>query len=115
MVNDLDTFFADTIKELNCYTEEVKDHFQERAKEQDELKKKIYEARVKMVTLVERFFNDFEKEVNKSVIAYNDSMKESYGKVEEQISKVKTELESKSSCLGNEKVLKTIIGFHAKN
>jgi hypothetical protein len=46
------------------------------------LKKKIYEARVKMVTLVERFFNDFEKEVNKSVIAYNDSMKESYGKVE---------------------------------
>jgi hypothetical protein len=83
VVNDLDTFFADTIKELNCYTEEVKDHFQERAKEQDELKKKIYEARVKMVTLVERFFNDFEKEVNKSVIAYNDSMKESYGKVEE--------------------------------
>lgn len=68
-----------------------------------------------MVTLVERFFNDFEKEVSKSVVSYNDSMKESYGKIEESISKVKGELELKSAYLGNEKVLKTIIGFYAKN
>lgn len=54
-----------------------------------------------MVTLVERFFNDFEKEVSKSVVSYNDSMKESYGKVEESISKVKGELELKSAYLGN--------------
>lgn len=41
-----------------------------------------------MVTLVERFFNDFEKEVNKSVANYNDSMKENYGKVENHIEKL---------------------------
>jgi hypothetical protein len=68
-----------------------------------------------MVTLVERFFNDFEKEVNKSVISYNDSMKENYGKVESRIGELKEELSTKTANLGNERVLKTIISFHAKN
>ena len=45
-----------------------------------------------MVTLVERFFNDFEKEVNKSVIAYNDSMKENYGKVQSKIEELKVQI-----------------------
>jgi hypothetical protein len=34
-----------------------------------------------MLTLVERYFSDFEKEVNKSVLCYNESMKENYLKV----------------------------------
>lgn len=32
VVNDLDTFFSDTVKELNCYTEEIKEQSQERTK-----------------------------------------------------------------------------------
>jgi hypothetical protein len=38
-----------------------------------------------MLTIVERFFTDFEKEVGKSIICYNESMKESYGKVNDHI------------------------------
>jgi len=38
-----------------------------------------------MITLVDRFFTDFEKEVDKSIICYNDSMKENYLKVGDHI------------------------------
>lgn len=42
VVNDLDSFFADTVKELNCYSEEIKDNFVERSKDHETLKKQIY-------------------------------------------------------------------------
>jgi hypothetical protein len=67
-----------------------------------------------MLTIVERFFTDFEKEVGKSILCYNESMKESYDRVGEQIAQVRSELAEKSQCLGNDKVLKVLIGFHAK-
>ena len=67
-----------------------------------------------MLTIVERFFTDFEKEVGKSIICYNESMKESYGKVNEHIEDLKKEIAEKTTSLGNDKVLKVIIGFHAK-
>lgn len=38
-----------------------------------------------MLTIVERFFTDFEKEVAKSIICFNESMKENYTKVDEHI------------------------------
>lgn len=30
VVNDLDTFFNDTVKQLHCYSEEIKEHLHER-------------------------------------------------------------------------------------
>lgn len=41
-------------------------------------------------------------------------MKENYDRVGEQIAQIKTELAEKSQWLGNEKVLKVLIGFYAK-
>ena len=41
-------------------------------------------------------------------------MKESYDKVGEQITSIKNELAEKTQWLGNDKVLKVLIGFHAK-
>jgi hypothetical protein len=41
-------------------------------------------------------------------------MKESYDKVGEQIASIKNELAEKAQWLGNDKVLKVLIGFHAK-
>jgi hypothetical protein len=41
-------------------------------------------------------------------------MKESYGKVNEHIEDLKKEIAEKTTSLGNDKVLKVIIGFHAK-
>jgi hypothetical protein len=41
-------------------------------------------------------------------------MKESYDKVGEQIASIKNELAEKTQWLGNDKVLKVLIGFHAK-
>lgn len=67
-----------------------------------------------MITIVERFFTDFEKEVSKSILCYNESMKENYGKVTEHIEELKKEIAEKTTCLGNDKVLKVLIGFHAR-
>ncbi len=50
----------------------------------------------------------------KSILCYNESMKESYDKVGEQIASIKNELAEKAQWLGNDKVLKVLIGFHAK-
>ena len=41
-------------------------------------------------------------------------MKENYTKVEEHITELKKEIEEKSTSLATDKVLKTLIGFHAK-
>jgi hypothetical protein len=41
-------------------------------------------------------------------------MKENYGKVNEHIEELKKEIAEKTTCLGNDKVLKVLIGFHAR-
>jgi hypothetical protein len=102
------------VKELANCCEEVGEQKALRAKEQEAVRKRIQEAKTKMLTIVERFFSDFEKEVGKSILCYNESMKENYDRVGEQIATVKAELAEKSQWLGNEKVLKVLIGFHAK-
>lgn len=50
------------------------------------------EARQKVIGLVERFFEDFEKEVDKSLTAFNVSMRESYHQLNIQINSMKTEI-----------------------
>jgi hypothetical protein len=114
VVGDVHSFFETTTKELGNCCEEIADQQALRAKEQEGVRRRIQEAKAKMLTIVERFFSDFEKEVSKSMLCYNESMKENYGKVTEQIAQVRTELAEKSQWLGNDKVLKVLIGFHAK-
>ena len=45
---------------------------------------------------------------------FNQSIKENYTKVEEHIESLKKQVEEKSLNLGTDRVLKTLIGFHAK-
>jgi hypothetical protein len=71
VINDLSSFFEKIVKELNNHTSDMKEHQQNKWKEQEELKKRIFEAKNKMMTVVERFFNDFEKEVSKSIVCFN--------------------------------------------
>ena len=47
------------VKELNSHASDMKEDQQNKWKEQEELKKRIVEAKTKMMTVVERFFNDF--------------------------------------------------------
>lgn len=93
VVGDLSGFFEKTVKELNNHCLDMKEHQTQKVKEQDELKKRIHEAKSKMMTIVERFFTDFEKEVSKSILCFNESMKENYTKVEEHITDLKKEIE----------------------
>ena len=46
--------------------------------------------------------------------AYNDSMKEGYGKLEHEINGLRSEIQLKSNNLKTDKVLKTVIGFYSK-
>lgn len=68
-----------------------------------------------MMTVVERFFSDFEKEVSKSIVCFNESMKENYTKVDEHVELLKKEIEEKNTHLQGDKVLKTLISFHARD
>ena len=61
VINDLSSFFEKMVKELNSHSGDMKEHQQNKWKEQEELKKRIFEAKTKMLTVVERFFSDFEK------------------------------------------------------
>ena len=67
-----------------------------------------------MMSLVNRFFDDFQKEVVKNISVYNESMKEGYGKIEHQINGLRQEIQARSNNLKNDKVLKTVIGFYSK-
>lgn len=61
-------------------------------KDETEARRKMSEARQKVIGLVERFFEDFEKEVDKSLTAFNVSMRESYHQLNIQINSMKTEI-----------------------
>lgn len=67
------------------------------------------------MNLVERFFEDFEKEVNKSIVAFNCSMKENYHQLDVKIKNMKGELSQKINSLSTDKVLKTLIGYYSKD
>ena len=114
VVGDLSGFFEKVVKELNNHTLDMKEHQQSKVKDQENLKKRIGEAKAKMMTVVERFFTDFEKEVSKSILCFNESMKENYSKVDEHVEQLKKEIEEKNVHLNGDKVLKTLIGFHAR-
>ena len=62
---------CDMLKELGGCSEDIRESKVLAGKDQQEVKRRMQEARGKMLGLVERFFLDFEKEVAKSMIAYN--------------------------------------------
>ena len=72
------------------------------------------EAKAKMMTLVERYFSDFQKEVAKHMASFNDSTRENYLKVDDHLSQLKRDLQEKAAALASDKVLKTTISFYAK-
>ena len=114
LVGNIDSFMDDMSKELHSCNEDIKEADCLRNKDQQEVRRKMQEGKNKMLGLVERFFNDFEKEVIKSMNAYNESMKEGYGKLEHEISNMDQEILTKSNNLKGDKVLKTVIGFYSK-
>ena len=114
MVGDLNSFFGKTLRDLTHCAQDMHEQQALKKKEQDDLQKRITEAKAKMLGLVDRFFADFEKEVSKSFLSYNDSMAESYGKVQTHIDDLTTEIKEKTASLEGDKVLKTLIGFHAR-
>lgn len=79
-----------------------------------EVRRKIKESKEKIYDLLERFFDDFEKEINKSLLAFNSSMRENYHNLDVQINAMKTDIKNKMANLSNEKVLKTVISYHSK-
>jgi hypothetical protein len=114
-VSDLSKSFEAIIKELKNCQEDLKEQQCIKAKEQEETKKRIAESKSKMLVIVERFFDDFEKEVSKSIVCFNESIKEKAQKTEESITALTKEVEEKVESLASEKVLRTLIGFHAKS
>ena len=57
-------------------------------KEQEDMRRQINEAKTKMLSIVERFFADFEKEVNKSIVCFNESVKENTLRIETNIDNI---------------------------
>ena len=114
LVDNIDNFMDDMLKELHNCNEDIKDAEAIRSKDKAEVRRKMQEGKNKMLGLVERFFDDFEKEVVKSMNAYNESMKENYGKLEHEIAGLHQEIHTKSNNLKNDKVLKTVISFYSK-
>ena len=60
-------------------------------KDQETLKTRIYEVKEKMLTIVERFFAEFEKGGIKSMICYNEFMKKNDWKASEQVKNSKVD------------------------
>lgn len=114
VVNDLTFNMENSIKQLDNFTEEIKEQLAVKGVDEQQLRRQIGEAKERVLGLVQRFFTDFEKEVNKSIIEFNVSMRENYREMENQISTMKTQLVSKIDTLATEKVLKTIISYHSK-
>lgn len=52
VVCDLNSFFEKVVKELSNHSLDMKDHQQQKVREQDDLKKRIQESKLKMMTVV---------------------------------------------------------------
>lgn len=114
VVNDLSYNLESNMKQLDNFSEEIKQQLADKSLDEQQLRRQITEAKQRVLGLVQRFFVDFEKEVNKSIVEFNVSMKDSYREMENQIKSMKTELNTKLQCLSTDKVLKTIIAFYSK-
>ncbi len=67
-----------------------------------------------MISAVERFFNDFQRDVVQAFRGYNDNMKENYSHITEEIKAFEKGLDEKLEHLGTQRVLKTVISFYTK-
>lgn len=56
VVSDLTTILEGNVKDLCLYEEEIKDHFDERKVDESEVRRKMKEAKEKVIGLVETFF-----------------------------------------------------------
>ena len=79
-----------SIKQLDNFSVEIKEQLAVKGVDEQQLRRQIGEAKERVLGLVQRFFTDFEKEVNKSIIEFNVSMRENYREMENQISTMKT-------------------------
>ena len=72
------------------------------------------EAKERVLCLIDRFFKDLDKEVEKSILEFNVSMSDNYRELQTQIKNMRGEIHSKLDNLGGEKVLKTVISYYSK-
>ena len=72
------------------------------------------EAKEKVLGLVDRFFKDLEKEVEKSILEFNVSMGDNYRELESQFKLMNGEINTKIDSLAGDRVLKTVISYFSK-
>ena len=63
VVNDMNGNFESNLKELENFAEEIKDQAQQRSMDEKEVRRKMAEAKEKVLCLIDRFFKDLDKEV----------------------------------------------------
>jgi len=61
VVNDITFTFQNNLKQLDNYTEEIKEQLVEKGMDEQVIRRQLSEAKEKVIGHVERFFHDFEK------------------------------------------------------
>lgn len=89
-MNDLTFGLDNNIKQLDNFSEEIKEQCLHKSGDEQVLRRQIAEAKDRVLGLVQRFFADFEKEVNKSIVEFNVSMRDNYRDMETQIKSMRT-------------------------
>lgn len=67
MVNEVSFSLESHVKELDSINEDILDQISKRTIDEQAIRRQIREARQRVIGLVERFFDGFEKEVDKSI------------------------------------------------
>ena len=114
VVSDITGNLESNLKELDNFAEEIKDQADQRSIDEKEVRRKMAEAKERVLCLIDRFFKDLEKEVEKSILEFNVSMSDNYRELESQIKNMRGEIHSKLDNMGSDKVLKTVISYFSK-
>ena len=78
VVNDITGSLESNLKELDNFAEEIKDQAEQRSIDEKEVRRKMAEAKERVLCLIDRFFKDLDKEVEKSILEFNVSMSDNY-------------------------------------
>lgn len=102
-------------KILAAASEDFLQHYESKKRSEADIRKKILEARGRLTQHIDRYLDEIETSLLKSLANYNESTVEEFTRIDDQIVEIQQRLEATLANLYGERTLKTVITYYAND
>lgn len=100
---------------LVAASEDFAGHYEAKKRWELEIRRRIAEARARVLQQVDRCFDEAEAQLVRSITAYNERTAEEFARVDDSILELQEKLEAAAANLSSEKTLRTVITYYAND